>query len=192
MLTVEEGGPQAEEMLENLVKDFEARHRGSENSGRIAALLGSVKFQQVSMSLEDAQWLGSSEFSAAQIASIFRVPPWVIGAKSGDSLTYSTVAEQMRAFVTFSLRPWLVSIEAALNADAELCPPGGALRAARVGRAAERRSQRPRVRLHRRVERNDRMDDPRRSAPARRPARRGGDDPCLTARRPASSSSARA
>ena len=160
-------------MLENLVKDFEARHRGSENSGRIAALLGSVKFQQVSMSLEDAQWLGSSEFSAAQIASIFRVPPWVIGAKSGDSLTYSTVAEQMRAFVTFSLRPWLVSIEAALNADAELCPPGSALYVLHELDALLRADPSARASVYTAALSDDRLDDPRRSAPARRPARRG-------------------
>ena len=50
------------------------------------------------------------------------MPPWIIGAPSGDSLTYSTVAEQARAFVTFSLRPWLVRIERAIGGDADLCP----------------------------------------------------------------------
>ena len=124
VLYVEDGGPQAEEMLTNLGRDFEARHRGASNAGRIALLTSAVRFQPVQMTNADAEWLGSCRFSEAQIAQIFRVPPWVIGAESGSSLTYSTVAEQMRAFVTFSLRPWLVSIEAALNADAELFPAG--------------------------------------------------------------------
>jgi HK97 family phage portal protein len=124
VLYLEDGGPAAEEMLQNLARDFEARHRGASNAGKVALLTGAVKFQPVSMSNSDSEWLGSCRYSDAQIASIWRVPPWVIGADTGSSLTYATVAEQLRAFVMFSLRPWLVSIEAAYNADAELFPGG--------------------------------------------------------------------
>jgi HK97 family phage portal protein len=124
VLYVEDGGPGAEEMLRNLGENFEARHRGSLNAGRIALLTGAVRFAPIGMSNADLEWLGSCRFSEAQIAQIFRVPPWVIGADTGTSLTYSTVAEQLRAFATFSLRPWLVAIEAALGADRELFPGG--------------------------------------------------------------------
>jgi HK97 family phage portal protein len=124
VLYVEDAGPQAEEMLANLAEGFEARHRGASNAGRIAYLTGAVKFQPVQMTNADTQWLEACRFSDGQVAQIFRVPPWVIGAPTGDSLTYATVAEQLRAFVMFSLRPWLVAIEAALGADAELFPGG--------------------------------------------------------------------
>ncbi len=122
-----EPGPHAGEAVENLKVAWEARHRGVSNAGRVALLTGNVKFQQVGWSNQDSEWLASCHYSDAQIARIFAVPPWVINAQTSDSLTYSTVSEQARAFVIFSLRPWLVSIEAALAADAELFPPEQAL-----------------------------------------------------------------
>ena len=88
----------------------------------------------------DQQFLQQRELSAREVARIFRVPPWMIGAPTGDSLTYATVAEQARAFVTFSLRPWLVRIERAISGDPDLCP-GVDLRRVRPRRAAARRRQ---------------------------------------------------
>lgn len=114
-------GPAAEELIENLREGFEARHRGAANAGRIAVLSGEIGFEPISMPMADAEFMAQREYSTAEIARIFRVPPWMIGAKSGDSLTYSTVSEQSRAFVTYSLRPWLIAIEQSLTAA--LCPP---------------------------------------------------------------------
>ncbi len=37
-------------------------------------------------------------------------------------MTYSNVEQQALAFVTYSLRPWLILIEQALSEDADLCP----------------------------------------------------------------------
>jgi len=50
------------------------------------------------------------------------VPPWMVGADAGSSMTYSNVESQALAFVTYSLRPWLVAIEQALSADEDLFP----------------------------------------------------------------------
>ena len=113
-------GAHADEQIENLKAAWEDRHAVA---GRVGLLTGEVKFEAVSMPLADAQFLEQREFSTSEVARIFRVPPWMIGAKTGDSLTYSTVAEQARAFVTFSLRPWLIAIEQAISADVDLFPP---------------------------------------------------------------------
>lgn len=78
----------------------------------------------MSLTPEDAQFLGQRELSAREVARLFRVPPWMIGAGDGGSMTYSNVEQQAQAFVTFSLRPWLVLIEQAITADVDLCPPG--------------------------------------------------------------------
>jgi len=48
----------------------------------------------------------------------------MIGADAGSSMTYANVEQQALAFVTYSLRPWLVLIEQAVAADPDLCPPG--------------------------------------------------------------------
>jgi len=120
-------GPNAEEHLKNLRDGWSASHQGSRNAGRTGFLVGDATFQPVQMPLADAEWLGSCEYSTRQVARIFRVPSWMIGGGTADSLTYSTVAEQARAFVTFSLRPWLVAIEQALGACEALFPTGSGL-----------------------------------------------------------------
>ena len=49
-------------------------------------------------------------------------PAWAVDGGSGDSLTYANVAEQARALVVHSLRPWIVRLEKALSNDSDLCP----------------------------------------------------------------------
>lgn len=123
VLTVSGTGPDREEITANLRRGFESRHAGPSNAGKIAVLTADVKFEAVGLPLQDAEFIAQRELSTQEVCRIFRVPPWMVGAKTGDSLTYSTVSEQARAFVTFSLRPWLVAIEQAFAADADLFPP---------------------------------------------------------------------
>lgn len=96
--------------------------RGGASRGRgIAVISGDLNFTQLSGPLDDMQFVEQRALSTAEVARIFRVPPWMVGASSGDSMTYSNTEQQAQAFVTFSLRPWLVCIEQAVTADADLC-----------------------------------------------------------------------
>ena len=90
----------------------------------VAVLSGDAKFTPIGSNADDSQFLQQRQLSATEVARVFRVPPWMIGAASGDSLTYSNTLEQNRAFVTHSLRPWLTRIEAAFSNDPDLCPGG--------------------------------------------------------------------
>jgi HK97 family phage portal protein len=114
-------GPAQDDLLENLRRDFEARHRGAKNSGRVAVLSGEIKFSAISISPVDAEFVAQRKLSTAEVARLFRVPPWMIGAESGDSLTYSTVEGQSRAFLTFALSAYLTVIEQAITNDTDLC-----------------------------------------------------------------------
>ena len=97
-------------------------HAGVDNMHRVAVVAGDVKFEPISFSADDSQFLQQRELSAREVARIFRVPAWAIDAPTGDSLTYSNTTEQARALVTHSLRPWLVRIERAISNCAALCP----------------------------------------------------------------------
>lgn len=96
-------------------------HRGTANAHRIAVVAGDVDFEALSMPLDDAQFLQQRKLSAVEVARIFRVPPWMVGADSGESMTYSNTEQQALSFVTYSLRPWLVCIEQAITNDPDLC-----------------------------------------------------------------------
>ena len=110
-----------EEQTERIREAWNTRHKGASNASRIAVVKGDIDFEAVSMPLDDAQFLEQRKLSTVEVARIFRVPPWMVGADSGESMTYSNVESQALAFVTYSLRPWLVQIEQAISADSDLC-----------------------------------------------------------------------
>jgi HK97 family phage portal protein len=112
--------PDGESDLDQLRQAWQAGHQGTGNAHNIAVVSGEVEYTQVGMPLEDAQFLEQRKLSTVEVARIFRVPPWVVGAESGDSMTYSNVEQQALHFVTYSLRPWLVVIEQALSGDPDL------------------------------------------------------------------------
>jgi len=117
------GAHNAEE-IRDLAENWRVRHGGVENMHRTAVFSGDVKFEPISFSADDSQFLQQRELSTREIARIFRVPAWAIDGATGDSLTYANVQEQARALVTYSLRPWLVRIERAISNDSDLCPGG--------------------------------------------------------------------
>jgi HK97 family phage portal protein len=95
---------------------------GPQNSGGVAFVTGGLTFSPLSMPNADAEFVAQRQLSTAEIARVFRVPPWMIGAASGDSMTYSNTESQAAAFVKFSLQPWLTVVEQALSADADISP----------------------------------------------------------------------
>ena len=51
----------------------------------------------------------------AQVARIFRVPGYLIGAKTGDTATYTNAETAGLFFVTYTLMPWIARLEAAFS-----------------------------------------------------------------------------
>lgn len=112
----------SEEALERVQAAWTHKHAGTRNAHRIAVVRGDVDFTAITGPLDDLQFVEQRHLSTAEIARVFRVPPFMLGASSGDSMTYSSTEMQSLAFVTYSLRPWLVLIEQAISEDADLCP----------------------------------------------------------------------
>jgi HK97 family phage portal protein len=108
--------------VKSLSEQAAVKHGGARNAHRIAVVTGDVEWQALAGSPDDLQFVEQRKLSTAEIARIFRIPPWMIGASSGDSMTYSNTESQSLAFVMHSLRPWLVVIEQAISNDPDLCP----------------------------------------------------------------------
>jgi HK97 family phage portal protein len=108
--------------LDKVADDAQERHGGAANAHRIAVVRADeLEWIALAGPLDDLQFVEQRHLSTAEIARIFRVPVWMIGGTTGDSLTYSNTEQQQLAFVTHSLRPWLVLIEQAISADRDLC-----------------------------------------------------------------------
>lgn len=85
-------------------------------SGRDTVVLGAgTKYKPISVPADESQFLATMRATAGQIASIYGIPPEMIGGESGNSLTYANTEQQAINFVTYTLRPWLVRLEAALS-----------------------------------------------------------------------------
>ncbi len=117
-------GNGADDRLTALTDAWKGRHQGVDRSHRIAAVTGEVSFEAISASAEDAQLVEARQHATATIARVFRIPPSLLGAPVGDSMTYGNRESDMAHFVAHSIRPWTVAIEEAIGAHAELCPPG--------------------------------------------------------------------
>lgn len=83
-------------------------------SRRPAVLPGHMKVEPLSFKPEDVQYLQSKEHSLQEIANIFNIPGYRLGAP-GTSGTYQNAAQDELWYLKHTLGPWLVSIEDALE-----------------------------------------------------------------------------
>ncbi|WAJ31483.1 phage portal protein [Antarcticirhabdus aurantiaca] len=79
------------------------------SSGGTAILDNDAKYQALTLTSTDAQFLELRQFAVAEIARAFRVPP--IFLQDFGRATWSNSAEMGRMFVSYSLDPWLTRIE---------------------------------------------------------------------------------
>lgn len=91
------------------------RFRASTRTGDVFVSGADWELAPIGVNASDAQFLDAMKATATQIASIYRVPPEKIGGETGSSLTYATTEQQSLDFLTHSLMPWLVRIEAAIS-----------------------------------------------------------------------------
>lgn len=103
----------SDEAYENLRESWSARHEGLNNAHRVAILEEGMTFQAIGTPPEEAQFIESMKFNRSQIASIFRIPPHLIGDL--DKATFSNIEQQSIEFKTYTMEPWLVRWQQAIN-----------------------------------------------------------------------------
>lgn len=89
------------------------RYKGAKNAGKTPILEGGMKYEQLGMSNQDAEWLQSRRFTIEDIARIFNISPMFLQEYSHSS--YSNFSEATRSFLTLTLRPWLTNFEQQLK-----------------------------------------------------------------------------
>lgn len=94
------------------VKD---RLKGTLRAGDPFVLGKDWKLDVITLPADDAGFVASAKLNATQVASIYGVPPEMIGGEAAGSLTYSTVELNQIQFLTNTLRPWLVRLESAFS-----------------------------------------------------------------------------
>jgi HK97 family phage portal protein len=94
-------------------ESWNAVYQGGGNAHRIAVLEEGMKFQAIGIPPEQAQFLETRKFQINEIARIFRVPPHMVGDLEKSS--FSNIEQQSLEFVKYTLDPWVVRWEQALQ-----------------------------------------------------------------------------
>ena len=96
-----------------LRQSWQETYGGSGNSGKIAVLEEAMKFERISIPNNEAQFLESRKFQVNEICRIYRVPPHMVGDL--EHATFSNIEHESINFGVYTIRPWLVRIEQAMN-----------------------------------------------------------------------------
>lgn len=108
---LEVDGDMTSEQAKVLQATWETQNR---RRRRPAVLTNGMKWKPITTSAADMEMNETRAEQIAQIARIFRVPAYMIGAR-GDSQTYQNNESAGMHFVTYTLLPWLRRIETALS-----------------------------------------------------------------------------
>jgi HK97 family phage portal protein len=85
--------------------------------GREPLVLGAgATYKPLSVSPEESQFLATQKLGVAEICRVFGVPPEMVAAEAGNSMTYSNVEQRGIDFLTYSIQPWLTKIENFISA----------------------------------------------------------------------------
>ena len=105
--------PEQRAALKELIADQTGRN-AAESQG-VLLLEGGAKYKPISIPPEDAQMLGTRSFQIAEIARFFRVPLFLLMDETKNTSWGSGLEQQNLAFLTYTLRPYLVRIERAIS-----------------------------------------------------------------------------
>lgn len=103
------------EAKDRLEADFEAKYGGVANAHKTAVLEEGMKWEKMTMTAEDAQFLETRKYQRSEICGFFRVPAHFVNDL--EAATFSNIEHLSLSFAIYSLTPHTVNIEQALRRD---------------------------------------------------------------------------
>ena len=88
-------------------------YRGVNNAHKIAVLEEGMKYQQIGIPPEEAQFLETRKVQINEIARLYRIPPHMVGDL--DKSSFSNIEQQSLEFVKYTLDPWVIRWEQSLQ-----------------------------------------------------------------------------
>jgi HK97 family phage portal protein len=88
-------------------------HQGLDNSHKVAILEEGLKWHDIGVPPEDAQYLEGRKFQSTEIARIYRVPPHMIADL--EKATFSNIEHQSQEFLNYTMLPWTTRWEQSIH-----------------------------------------------------------------------------
>lgn len=98
-----------DEQRKGLAAAFRDAMAGPTKAAKTLLLDQGLKWEQISISPEDAEFLSSRRFTVEELARLFGVPPPIVGDLSHGTFTNSETVG--RWFATHTLAPWIRKVE---------------------------------------------------------------------------------
>lgn len=99
-------------MTAEQVQDTQRTWIASHGGRRFPAVLsGGLKYQRISITPDESQFLETKQASRGEIAMMYGIPPHMIGDTDKSTSWGAGIEAQGRGFVTFTLGPWLRCVE---------------------------------------------------------------------------------
>ena len=99
------------EQQENIRQKWKEAHEGPENSMRTAILGGGLKYESMSMTSDEAQFMATRAHAVEEICRFMRVLPIMVGHTGDKASTYASAEQMMIAHLVHTLGPWFNRIE---------------------------------------------------------------------------------
>jgi HK97 family phage portal protein len=96
----------------DLKEGWKAYHKGRRD---IAVLGGGARFQAITVSPDEAQFLGASKANVATICRWYGVPPEMMGGETAGHEAYTSPEMRSTDLLLWTLRPWLYRVERAIS-----------------------------------------------------------------------------
>lgn len=112
---IEYPGELTAEQAKGLQDAWERGHKGLSKAHRPGILSGGAKFNATTIPPNDSQLIEEQQFAVESVARIFRIPIHMLQSTQQGAMSYASVEESSRQFVTYTLLPMISKIEGAYS-----------------------------------------------------------------------------
>lgn len=111
-----------EPTVNRLRAQWQQVNAGLDNTGRTVVLEDGLEWKQIALTSDQAQFLETRGFQVEEIARLYGVPLFLLGSMSKNTTWGAGIEQMMIAFVTFTMQPYLVAWEQAMQRDLITAP----------------------------------------------------------------------
>lgn len=110
-------GELTDEQFSRLKNQLDSQHAGVGNAHRWMILEGGAKVASIGLTSEDSQFLESRRFQVEDISRAFGVPLFLLNSTEKSTSWGSGMEQLKKAFLSFTLQPWIRRWEYRLDRD---------------------------------------------------------------------------
>tara|TARA_R100000781_G_scaffold26759_2_gene19855 strand:- start:9583 stop:10809 length:1227 start_codon:yes stop_codon:yes gene_type:complete len=99
--------------IERLKTSFQEQYASLNDANKTLILEEGLKFQQVSISNEQAQFLASRDMAIQEVARVYNIPPHMLKDLSKSS--FNNIEQQSTEFVRYTIQPYLSILESEMD-----------------------------------------------------------------------------